>query len=249
MFHQLKPGHVLRFGTDPGGIVSPPAVNDAVNDNTLETLWPAVSALGNVQAFSHPDGPIGNVAAAVAKGLRPGFSPSRLASYSALGRAVTASDRVIGAQNCDFVGYTDGKAHYINSANTVFSKDFSGCTMVVYTQGGIRRVAHAAASQVVRMNCKQAFMTTIQGNGAVLIGWFKPYTQAADLARKLAAFAVITGYIGGDINRLTTFGVITAANVPYSIDAFKPVGAGYGANDWVVTHVAQAVLDAGWAVP
>lgn len=248
MFNQIKPGHVLRFGTDPGGIISPQAAL-AGNDNTLETLWPTTSNLGGVQVLSHPSGSIGKIAADVAKRLRGGFSLARLTSYSMLGLALTPVDRVVGAQNCDFVGYTDGKAHYIISANTVFSKDFSGCTMVVYTQAGIRRVAHAAASAVPAMNCKQAFMITIQGNGAVLIGWFKPFTQAADLARKLNAFGVITGYVGGNINRLTTFGVVTAANVAYSLDAFKPVGVGFGANDWVVTYIAPCALNAGWVVP
>jgi len=248
MFNQIKPGHVLRFTTDPAGIISPPAVN-AGNDNTLETLWPTTSNLGNVQVLSHPSGPIGAVAADVATRLRTGFSLSRQTSYSGLGRAVTQTNRIVGAQNCDFVGYTDGKAHYINSTNAVFSKDFSGCTMVVYTQGGVRRVAHAAASLVPAMNCKQAFMRTIQGNNAVLVGWFKPFTDVTDGARKANAFAVITRYIGGNINRLTTFGIVTAANVAYTLDAFKPVGAGYGANDWVVTYIAQSTMSTSWAVP
>ena len=152
-------------------------------------------------------------------------------------------------QNCDFVGYTDGKAHYINSPNTVFRKDFSGCTMVVYTQGGIRRVAHAAASNVPAMNCRQAFMTTIQGHGAALVGWFKPYIQAENFARKASAFAVVTGYVGGNINRLTTFGVVSSTNAAYSLDAFKPAGGGFGANDWVVTHIAPCHLNPSWVVP
>lgn len=248
MFNQIKPGHVLRFGADPGGIISPRGANDG-NDNTLETLWPTRSTLGIVQALSHPSGPIGSVAADVARRLRGGPSVPRLTSYSKLGRAVTTVDRPLGSQNCDFVGYTDGKAHYIASANTVFSKDFSGCTMVVYTQAGVRRVAHAAASAVPAMNCKQAFMTTIQGNGAVLTGWFKPYTDGTDLARKVNALRVITGHIGGNINRLTTFGVVDAANVAYSLDAFKPVGVGFGANDWVVTYIAPCPLNVSWVVP
>lgn len=249
MFHQIKPGHVLRFTTDPGGIISPPANPQHANDNTLETLWPTTNTLGNVQLISHPSGPMGAVAAAVATRLRPGFSLSREASYSSLGRSNTQADRAVGAQTCDFVGYTDGKAHYINSPNTVFSKDFSGCTMVVYTQAGVRRVAHASASGVANMNCRHAFMTTIQGNGAVLTGWFKPFVQATDGGRKATAFAVITGFVGGNINRLTTFGVVTAANVAYTLDAFKPAGVGYGANDWVVTYIATRNLDPGWVVP
>lgn len=249
MFNQIKPGHVLRFGTDPGGIVSPPA-NNVNNDNTLETLWSNTSNLGNVRVLSHPDGPIGAIAADVATRLRPGFRLSRQVSYSGLGRAATRANRQVGIQNCDFVGYTDGKAHYINSVGTVFSKDFSGCTMVVYTtRDGERRVAHAAASAVPELNCKHAFMTTIERNGAVLIGWFKPFTDATDGVRKANAFGVITNYIGGNINRLTTFGVVTVANDAYTIDAFKPAGVGYGANDWVVTHIARCGLNQGWDVP
>ena len=250
MFNLIKPGYVLRFGTNPGGIVSPQGVSGAVNDNSLETLWPNTSNLGLVQVLSHPSGPIGKVAAAVAKStLRAGGSIARSASYSGPGLAVTQADRLIGSQNCDFVGYTDGRAHYIVSANTVFSKDFSGCTMVVYTQAGIRRVAHAAASGVPHMNCRLAFMTTIQGNGALLVGWFKPFVAAIDSARKATAFGLITGYVGGNINKLTTFGVVTAGNVAYTLDAFQPVGVGYGANDWVVTYIATLPLNGGWVVP
>jgi hypothetical protein len=249
MINLLKPGHILRFATCPGGIVSPSAAATAGQDNTLETLWPTTSNLGAVQAYSHPSGPIGPIAADVAKRLRTGFKLSRVASYSSLGRAKTPANRLVGAENCHFVGYTDGKAHYINSASTVFSKDFSGCTMVAYTQGGVRRVAHAAASGVAAMNCRHAFMTTIQANGAVLIGWFKPFTAAADNGRKVAAYGAIGQHFGNNINKLTSFGVITAGNVPYSLDAFKPVGVGFGANDWVVTYVGPRALSGAWVVP
>ena len=249
MLNLLKPGHILRFGTCPGGINSPAANNPENNNNALEILWPTISNLGAVQAISHPDGAIGPIAARAATRLRDGWRVSRAASYSAIGRARTPANRQVGAQNCDFVGYTDGKAHYVNSANTVFSKDFSGCTMVVYTQGGVRRVAHAAASRVPMMNCKQAFMNTIQANGAVLQGWFKPYPMANDLPRKLATYQLFAADMNNNINNLTTFGVITAGNVPYTVDAFKPAGAGMGANDWVVTHVQQATLNLAWVVP
>lgn len=247
MIDLLKPGHILRFNTCPGTIVSP--MRGANDDNTMETLWPTTSNLGVVQAISHPNGPIRPIAADVAKRLRADLSVSAALSYSAPGLAMTSANRILGAENCDFVGYTDGRAHYTVSNNTVFSKDFSGCTMVAYTQGGVRRVAHAAASNVPHMNCRHAFMTTINGHGAVLIGWFKPFTAAEDNDRKMAAFQVITTYVGGNINRLTTFGVITAGNVPYSIDAFKPVGAGFGATDWVVTFVGPRALSGAWVVP
>ncbi len=249
MFNQVKPGHVLRFGTDPTSIRSPAGVvNPEDNDNTLETPWPAANDLGLVQVLSHPSGPIGLVAADVAKRLRGGFSPARLASYSAPGLAVTAANRSVGAQQCAFVGYVDGRAYFIESVRTVFSKDFSGCMMVVYRKDGGRRVAHVAASQVRTMDCKQAFLNTLQANGAELIGWFKPYSDAADGARTVSNFRVIRGHIEGQISRLTTFGVITAANEAYSIDAFKPVGRGFGPNDWVITYVERRTLSTDWTV-
>ncbi len=250
MFDKIKPGHILRFGTDPDGIDSPnPSGATGTNDNSLETLWPNTSSLGRVRVLSHPSGTIGPIAADVAKKLRSGFSPMRMASYSPVGLEKTQADREIGYQNCDFVGYTDGKSHYINSDNTVFSKDFTGCTMVVYKQGGVRRVAHSAASPVPHMNCRHAFMTTLQGNGAALIGWFKPYVEA-DNERTSYTFSVIQKYIGGRASRLTTFGVITSDNLAYSLDAFKPsVGTGFGAGDWVVTCIARCPLDTSWVVP
>jgi len=246
MFHQIKPGHVLRFEVDPGGIASPGAAAALHRqDISLETPWPTTSSnLGIVQVLSHTSEPIGKIAADVAKKLD--FSLTRLTLYSRPEPTATPVGQMLGFQNCDFVGYTDGKAHYINSNNSVFSKDFSGCTMVVYTQAGERRVAHVAASADREMNCKQAFMTRIRNNGAELIGWFKPY-DAEDFARKMSAFGVISKYVGGDINRLTTFGVVTAANMAYSLDAFKPVGV--GTNNWVVTYIALCHLNRDWNVP
>ena len=250
MFNLIKPGHVLRFGTCPSTIVSPQAApSGEQNNNTLATLWPAASNLGNVQCLSHPSGPIGAVAAEVATRLRttPG-SAGRTLGYSAVGRAVTASNRAVGAEQCHFVGYTDGKSNYIASAQTVFSKDFSGCLMVAYSINGQRRVAHAAASQTPSMNCKQPFLTTIQGQHAVMIGHFRPFVAANHNGRKATAFAVISPYVGGNINRLTTFGVVTSTNDAYSIDAFKPTTVAAG-NDWVVTDITAHVLDHTFVAP
>lgn len=250
MFNLMKPGHILRFGTCPSTIISPLGVlNSMLNDNTLETLWNANSNLGLVQCLSHPSGNIGAIAADVATHLRttPG-SISRSASYSGPGRLFTSSNRVVGQLNCDFVGYVDGRSNYIQSAQTVFSKDFSGCLMVEYTVGGQRRVAHAAASQVPSMNCKQPFLTTLQGMGAVLThGWFRPFVSAMDSARKANAFGVIGKYIQHQINNLVTFGVVTATGQPYSIDAFKPHGI--PGNDWVVTSVSQHAMSQSWIAP
>lgn len=249
MFNLIKPGHVLRFGTCPSTIISPQgAANPTTNNNTLATLWPTTSNLGLVQCLSQPSGAIGPIAAAVATQLRttPG-SVGRSTSYSAAGRLLTASNRPIGQVTCDFVGYVDGQSNYILSAQTVFSKDFSGCLMVAYTIGGNRHVAHAAASAVPPMNCKQAFLTTIQGLGANLTGWFRPFVSATDSGRKANAFGTIGQYIGNNINNLTTFGVITAAGLAYSIDAFKPTGI--NGNDWVVTDVSAKVLSQSWVAP
>jgi hypothetical protein len=249
MFNLIKPGHVLRFTTCPSTIVSPAgALNPTQNDNTPETAWTTTSNLGLVQCLSHPSGNIGEIAAAVATRLRatPG-SAARTASYSAPGRLLTASNRPVGSETCGFVGYVDGRSNYIQSAQTVFSKDFSGCLMVAYVSGGQRRVAHVAASAVPTMNCKQAFLTTIQGNGAVLTGWFRPFVSALHSGRKANAFAVVGQYLGNNINNLTTFGVVTAGNQAYSIDAFKP--AGVAGNDWVVTDITPHVLSASWVAP
>jgi hypothetical protein len=249
MFNLMKPAHVLRFGTCPSTIVSASGAEASEkNDNTLATAWPATSNLGLVQCLSHPSGNIGDIAADVATHLRttPG-SKSRTVSYSAPGRFLTASNRAVGSQQCDFVGYVDGQSNYIQSLRTVFSKDFSGCLMVVYTIAGQRHVAHAAASMVPTMNCKQAFLTTIQGMHAVLGGWFRPFVSNRDSARKANAFGVIGQYIGHRINSLTTFGVVTDAGQAYSIDAFKPNGI--AGNDWVVTDVSPHALSQSWIAP
>ena len=129
----------------------------------------------------------------------------------------------------------------------MFSKDFSGCLMVEYTVGGQRRVAHAAASQNPAMNCKQPFLTTLQGMGAVLNGWFRPFVSATDSTQKAIAFGVIGKYIQHQINNLVTFGVVTANGQPYSIDAFKPHGI--LGNDWVVTKVSLKVMSQSWIAP
>jgi hypothetical protein len=194
MLNLIKPGHVLRFGTDPGTIISPPATNEG-NDNTLETPWPRTSDLGAMQCLSHPSGALGGVAAQVVNGLRttPG-SKSRSLSYSAVGRAFGSSNRLIGVENCSFVGYVDGQTNYIESNATVFSKDFSGCLMVAYLVGGRRRVAHAAASSVPAMDCKRAFLKTIRDNGATLIGWFQPFIGNRDNDHKIDAYQAVKSH-------------------------------------------------------
>ncbi|MCU0906038.1 MAG: hypothetical protein MUF73_01025 [Rhodobacteraceae bacterium] len=245
MFNQIKPGHVLRFATCPSTIASPMGTNPENNDNTAETPWPNTSTLGQVTLISHPSGAVGAIAADVALRGRAGASTSRSVSYSPVGRMVTPADRPLGQETCDFVGYTDGKSYYINSARTVFSKDFSGCLMVAYTQGAHRRVAHSAASAVPLMDCKQAFLTTIQGNGAVLHGWFRPFRDAVDGARRFAAYQTFAGHMGNNPYAITTFGVITAAGQAWAIDAFKPHGI---TGSWVVTHVAQTALSNAWIV-
>ena len=246
MLQLLKPGHVLSFGTCPSTIMSPKAVGSASNDNTLETSWPTTRALGQVRALSHPSGPAGPVAADVAMNLRTTpSSASRGASYSAVGRAVTSSDRPVGSEMCDFVGYVDGQSNYIDSALSVFSKDFSGCLMVVYSVGGQRRVAHVAASQVAKMDCKQAFLDTIRANGATLIGWFRPYVQSRDVDDKIKAFNRVKAHVPRQqVDNLTTFGVMTSTNRGYSVDAFR--SAASPGNIWIVTKVVERTLSTNW---
>jgi hypothetical protein len=252
MFNLIKPGHVLRFGTDPYTIASPQGSN-VNNDNTLETAWPNTSNLGLVQCISHPDGAIGKIAAEVATKLRGPSSISRAASYSDIGRFVTASNRAVGSVNCDFVGYTDGKTNYIHTNAPAFSKDFSGCLFVLYSVNGQRRVAHAASSGRPDMDCKQAFLNTLQAQHAILHGWFRPFQLAVDGGPKAVEYGLISQYVANQINNLTTFGVITAAGVPYAINAFKPRTAGnYGGvmpgNDWIVTSVSQKAMSQSWIV-
>jgi hypothetical protein len=253
MFDKMKPGHILRFeDTCPSTIHSPGAGNAASNNNTLATAWTTTSNLGLVKCLSHPSGDIAAIAAVVATRLRTkpdsiAQKASRAASYSAPGRVVTPSDRAVGqGLNCDFVGYVEGQSNYIQSALTVFSKDFSGCLMVAYTVGRQRCVAHVAASQNAKKDCKQAFLTARENEGAALIGWFRPYVDATDFDRKKKAFSVIGKYVGNNINKLTTFGVVTQGGEAYSVDAFKPTGI--GGNDWVVTDVSKKEMSQSWSV-
>lgn len=85
----------------------------------------------------------------------------------------------------------------------------------------------------------------------MLQAWLQEaFAEAAQNARKVAAFHTISPYIGGNIKKLTTFGVIAAANAACSIDAFKPDNGPAGSTDWVVTYVSPAIfLDPGWVVP
>ncbi len=244
MYNNIRPGYVLRFnGTNPWTIHSPQGSGGVGNDNTLITAWPNVSNLGLVECFSHPSGAIAAAAAAVAKGMRPGFSIGRAASYSAPGQFLTQSNRPIGAENCNFVGYVDGETNQIQSGATVFSKDFSGCLMIAYTHNGNRHVAHASASQVASMDCKQSSLDTLQNMGATLIGWFKPFVQAQDINSKLAGFNAAKGYCE-QIDHLTTFGIITSGNLAYSVDAFYPKKI--GGNEWVVTAVRSKPMSQSW---
>lgn len=246
MFSDIKPGHVLKFGTDPATIVSPKgAKNPTLNDNTLATPWPSTSDLGNVRLMSHPSGLTGDIAAVLANKLRPGIGLTRAISYSAAGRNMTAADRVLGSVSADFVGYVDGQSNFIASTKTVFSKDFSGCLMVAYLHNGQRHVAHAAAQSVPQMDCKQAFLDTLRAMNATLLGWCRPFVLS-DSGRKAKAFEVAKQYMGSQINNLVTFGVITAANRGYAIDAFKPVGGGAG--EWIVTYAAPAQMKTAWTV-
>lgn len=247
MFPLMKPGHILRFTTCPSTIDSPGGMKGGSNDNTLATPWPTTSYLGAVQCLSHPSGNIGPIAAYVAMNLRSTpASKSRTISYSGPGRMLTRSNRLVGSETCDFVGYVDGQSNYVQSTRTVFSKDFSGCLMVVYTHNTHRHVAHAAASLVPMMDCKQAFLDTLQNMNASLVGWFKPYVEDRDFDRKAHAFQSIKQYIGNDPNKLTTFGVVTQAGQAYSVDAFKPKGI--GGNDWVVADIVPRVMSQDWKV-
>jgi hypothetical protein len=242
MFDQLKPGHVLRFGVCPSTINAPPGPTDPKG----EFLWTGTPSVGAVTALSHPSGPIGKIAAEVALGARPGSSNARSASYSAVGRAVTASDRRIGSVNADFVGYLDGRSQYVETTQTVLSSEFSGCLMVVYKIGGQRRVAHVPTSHSVSLDCKQAFLDTIKGKGATLEGWFRPFVSDRDSARKASAFTAFSKYFRNQIDNLPTFGVVTSTGQCYAFDAFKPTGI--PGSDWVVTYAGAMTMKKDWTV-
>lgn len=245
MFDKIKAGHVLRFnGTDPGDIV-PPAATAVGNDITAETRWTAQSVLGRVDLVSHPTGPLADMAAEVAKKLRPGISLTRLVSYSDTAKEHTPQNRFLGAALCDFVGYVDGRSNYIATDRAVISKDFSGCLMVSYVVNGERRVAHSAASQDPARDCKQAFLTTLQGQNARQLSWFKPYTTD-EAAGFIQRFAVASPHVGGRPNRMTTFGVVTSTGDAYAIEAFKPLAAVQ--NDWIVTAVRRPQIRSSWTV-
>ncbi|WP_431258165.1 hypothetical protein ACQ86G_27050 [Roseateles chitinivorans] len=247
MFDLIKPGHILRFGTDPHSIGAPmAATNSTTNDNRLETLWTSANSVGAVELISHPSGPLQAIADDAAKELREGFDLSRSVSYSPVGHAVTASDRRLGSTACDYVGYADGKSYYTETDQAVFSKEFSGCLMVAYRQNGVRRIAHVSASQVPTMDCKQAFLDTLRTHDATLIGWFRPFVLA-DSERKAKAFRKISKHADGDFGRTTTFGVFTASDQHYAIDAFRPNRG--GPNVWVVMGVYRPQLYTTFNVP
>jgi hypothetical protein len=251
MFDLIKPGYVLRFGVSPSTIHSPPGGDSGNNDNTLITPWPNDRKhLGVVRCLSHVTGALEPICAIVATSLRTEGSPRKRAiSYSAFGskvREITGRQNVqIGQVAADFVGYVDGKSMSLASEAIVFSKDFSGCLMAVYQLNGHRYVAHVAASLDKKMDCKQAFLDTLRHQGATLVGWFQPYHGEDDLNRKLAAFAVITGYVGGAIDKFVTFGVVDG-NRGYTIDAFRPVGS--DGMSWVVTYIAPKPMSQEWTV-
>lgn len=118
--------------------------------------------------------------------------------------------------------------------------------MVVYNFEGQRRVAHAAASSVPKMDCKQEFLNTPKSKKATLNGWFKPFVDSRDGARKVQTFGSIAQYIGHNPHKLVTFGVITQNAQAYSLEAFKPDGI--PGNDWVVTEVTPHAMSREWKV-
>jgi hypothetical protein len=243
MFNLIKPGYVLRFGTCPSSLKA----NLGSRNTTFQVSqqWPKSSTLGNVSLISHPSGPIADICSAVATGMRGPASNSRSASYSKVGnlaRAVTGNANVpIGHVTGDFVGYIDGITNFIQSPNAAFSMDFSGCLMVVYTVNGVRHVAHAAASSVQNMDCKQVFLDEINNDPTKqLVGWFKPFTDAADGAGKFNRVQAVMKYIG-KVDDLTTFGVVSG-NQAYAIEAFKPKGIALQGNDWIITNITPKVM-------
>lgn len=252
MLNLIKPGHVLQFGTCPSTL-TPPSAPKGANDNTRADEWPNDKKnLGAVRCLTHPSGPLGPICADVATSFRGGGLVQKIrrgVSYSPIGGLVRSQSHnqnvQVGAATADFVGYTDGRTNYVRSQEMVFSKDFSGCLMVVYTKNGVRHVAHAAASKRPDFDCKQAFLNKLRGEGAQLSGWFRPYMASVDDDRKIPAFGVVGKYMSLQINNFTTFGVV-AGGQAYSIDAFKPSNC--PGNTWVVTSVIPKTMSTAWTV-
>src|ERR1043165_2164700 len=161
MLNLIKPGYVLRFGTCPSTVISPSWTGVA---HQTAQAFPN-TPLGNVTCLWNPSGNINAISKDVFNNLAS--YTDRAASYF----WASTQDVQIGAATADFVGYTDGYTNCIQSNNMVFSKDFSGCLMVSYDIAGVRHVAHAAANATPTMDCKQAFLTWLQGQHAALVGW------------------------------------------------------------------------------
>jgi len=241
MFDLIKPGYVLRFGAAP----AQPEGNLLTGNTTIHNWGIGRQDLNGIRCISHSSS-IGKICSAVANHFRQGGNvKSRSASYSYMGRrfrqVTFRQNHTIGQVNADFVGYCDGQTNFVNSTRTVLSKDFSGCLMVVYTDTNVRRVAHVASSGVPHMDCKHSFLDhLLHDNNSRLIGWFQPFVGARDNDRKVptATWLINNNYVT-DVNCIVTFGVITAANVAYTFDAFRPRNMG---NDWIVTHTAHKVM-------
>lgn len=235
---RLRPGHILRFASDPAGFIPPGATLPIHNDNRLILQWPIPRPLGLVQVASDRTGRTAELAEEVAR--HHGSRLTRLKTLACWPSAEQSGvEDLISPEICDFVGYVDGRTYYVPSSCTVFSKDFSGCLMAAYWMGGARRVAHIPASVNPAMDCKRGFFDHLREQGGSLIGWFRPYEVAKDEKHAISTFQRFFRQLGGASSGMTTFGVITARNEALSILAIQSKGFG---GDWVVVRARQHAL-------
>tara|TARA_B110000240_G_scaffold30306_1_gene32200 strand:- start:16 stop:474 length:459 start_codon:yes stop_codon:yes gene_type:complete len=109
------------------------------------------------------------------------------------------------AAKVTFVPYMGGNINYCETSGNddVMSGMFTGCIMSTYKVGDKRRVAHVHAGEP--NDCKDVMKKLLDLNTE--INSFKPYEDRRD-----------GDFVFKNIGRdFMVFGVVTAANIPYSI--------------------------------
>jgi len=109
------------------------------------------------------------------------------------------------AAKVTYIPYTGGNINYCETSGNddVMSGMFTGCIMSTYKVGDKRRVAHVHAGEP--NDCKDVMKKLLDLNTE--INSFKPYEDRRD-----------GDFVFKNIGRdFMVFGVVTAANIPYSI--------------------------------
>ena len=180
-FGLIKVGNVLHFADRHPIDIVPPRQNSDYYKKS-RPFPPGDTHLGRVRVISHPDIPRQHGRGPTLRQLanHVGSRFSRYSkNYKFPSKFVAPKNITVGHFHADFVGYTNGTTQCVRSDRVVFSKDFSGCLMVVYTLIGARYVAHAPASEFPQQDCKKAFLEEIaDASHKQLIGWFRPWIRA-----------------------------------------------------------------------